>query len=195
MSELLEGLNGLKGERAGRASGATIRMLTGSITRLEKWVEDHDYKAYEPFDGLSSSFRPWTFGNLFLERLLLQAIRQSPFNLRPLLGVKPLESTKGRGYMASGYLRMFKVTGDKEYAAKAVRCLEWLCENKSDRFEQFTWANHFDFASRGGRYPKHEPIIVWTALIGQAFLDAYECLNEQRYLDVAVSVCEWILAL
>jgi rhamnogalacturonyl hydrolase YesR len=36
---------------------------------------------------------------------------------------------------------------------------------------------------------------VWTALIGQAFLDAYELLREEKYLQVAASICDWILAL
>ena len=170
-------------------------LILNSIKKVEKWVEDHDYMAYEPFDGLSSCFRPLTFGNLFLDRILMQIIRQCPINLRPLFGVKPLPSTKGRGYMAWGYLAMYKQTGDETYKTKAINCLEWLIKNKSPKFEQYSWANHFDFASRGGRYTKHESIIVWTSLIGQAFLDAYEMLEEEKYLDVASSICDWILTL
>ena len=64
------------------------------LPKVEKWVEDHNYKGYEPFDGLSSIFRPLTFGNLLLDRLLLQLVRQSPINLRPILGVKPREMSK-----------------------------------------------------------------------------------------------------
>jgi hypothetical protein len=178
-----------------RSSNDVRSLLTASIQQVERWVEGHDYKGYEPFDGLSSSLRPLTCRNLFLERLLLQLVRQSPINLRPVLRVKPLESAKGRGYMASGYLTMFRATGNPGYAEKAVSCLEWLMRHKSPRFQQFTWANHFDFASRAGRYSKDEPIVVWTALIGQAFLDAFEYLNDKRYLEVAQSVCAWILAL
>ncbi len=169
--------------------------LRESIRKLERWVEEHGYKGYEPFDGLSSVLRPLTFGNLFLDRLLLQLVRQSPWNLRPLMGIKPLESTKGRGYMASGYLTMYQVTGDASYKARAELCLDWLIRNKSPKFEKFSWANHFDFASRSGRYTKDESIIVWTVLIGYAFLTAYELLGDKRYLDVAVSVCEWIMDL
>ena len=36
---------------------------------------------------------------------------------------------------------------------------------------------------------------MWSALIGQAFLDAFEILGDDRFLDVAESVCRWILAL
>jgi rhamnogalacturonyl hydrolase YesR len=166
-----------------------------SAKKVEKWVEDHDYKGYEPFDGLSSRFRPLTFGNLFLDRLLLQLIRQSPINLRPLMGVKPQESTKGRGYMAAGYLIMLRLTGEREYRLKAEKCLDWLIQNKAPGYKELSWGNHFDFSSRGGSYSKHEPIIVWTALIGQAFLDGFEVLGENKYLEAAKSVCRWILSL
>ena len=82
--------------------------LSDSTERLEKWVEKHEYKGYEPFDGLSSFLRPLTFNTLYGERILQQVVRQSPINLRPLFGVKPQESTKGVGYMAWGYLARFR---------------------------------------------------------------------------------------
>jgi len=166
-----------------------------SLKKVENWVEEHDYKGYEPFDGLSSVFRPLTFGNLFLDRLLLQLVRQSPLNLRPILGVKPLDSTIGRGYMAWGYCNMFKLTGNPEYKAKTAACLKWLIENKSPGYKELSWGKHFDFASRGGMYRAFEPILVWTVLIGQAFLDAYEIFEEERYLETAESICRWILEL
>lgn len=171
----------------------TKEILEKSIQKVEKWVEDHAYKGYEPFDGLSSFLRPLTFGNLFLDRLLMQLVRQSPVNLRPLLGIKPFDSTIGRGYMAGGYLIMLKLTGDEKYKDKAVLCLKWLEENKSPGYADYSWGKHFDFASRGGRYPKLEPIIVWTSLIGQTFLDAYEILGDRKYLEIAISICDWIL--
>jgi rhamnogalacturonyl hydrolase YesR len=173
----------------------TSALVYGSLKKVERWVEDHNYQAYEPFDGLSSPLRALTFGNLLMERLLMQAVRQSPINLRPLVGIKPLPSTKGRGYMAAGYLTMYRLTGDETYRRKAVGCLEWLMEHKSPKFSEYSWANHFDFSGRGGGYKKHESIIVWSSLIGQAFLDGFEILGERRYLEVADSVCRWILAL
>jgi hypothetical protein len=175
-------------------SGDT-RTIYGALKAVEKWVEDHKYEAYEPFDGLSSPLGRLTRISPLADRLLQQVGRQSPINFRPLLGVKPLPSTKGRGYMAAGYLGMYRLTSDAEYRRKAVACLDWLIENKSPKFQDFSWANHFDYASRGGRYGTHESIIVWSSLIGQAFLDAYELLGESRYLDVAESVCRWILKL
>lgn len=171
------------------------QLIEQSIKKLEKWVEDHDYKGYDPADGLTSYLRPLTFGNLFLDRVLMQAIWRSPVNLRPFLGVKPLDSNIGRGYMAWGYLTMLKLIGGRAYRDKAVACLEWLIENRAPGFKEYSWGKMFDFASRGGRQGKYEPITVWTSLIGQAYLDAYETIGDKKYLEIAESICRWLLAI
>ncbi len=167
--------------------------LQESLYGLQKWIEENDYRGYEPFDGLASPLRPLTFNNLLLERLLQQAVRQSPINLRPLLGIKPQASTKGRGYMAWGYLQMFRSTGDPAFKEKAIQCLDWLDQNKAPGYAHHSWGNHFDFSSRVGKLPRFEPIIVWTGLIGQAYLDAYEILGDERFLKIAESICSWIM--
>jgi len=166
-----------------------------SLHALQEWIESHDYRGYDPGDGLTSWLRPLTFGNLFAERVLQQVIWKSPWNLRPLVGVKPRDSTKGRGFMAWGYLLRLKATGDKAFRDKAIACLDWLIANRSPKHPEYCWGNHFDFASRGGRIPAQESTIVWSGLIGQAFLEAFEQTGDEKYLAVAKSTCEWILKL
>jgi rhamnogalacturonyl hydrolase YesR len=173
----------------------TTAWIKDSLDRVEQWVEAHDYRGYEPFDGLSSPARRLTRGNLFAERLLMQLVRQSPVNLRPVMGVTPKDSTKGRGYMAAGYLMRYRTSGDAAYLRKAESCLEWLDSHKTKRFEKHSWSNHFDFSSRGGAYTSEDPIIVWTALIGFAYLDAFELTGEPRWLEIADSVSGWIMDL
>ena len=171
------------------------RDVQRSLDLVQEWVEKHDYCGYEPFDGLSSWVRSLAFGNLLGERLLMQLIRQSPFNLRPFFGVPPQESTKGRGYMASGYLTLYRVTQQQQYLEKAAFCLEWLDKHKVPRFQYHSWSNHFDFVSRGGSYTKNDPIIVWTSLIGHAFVEAFEITGREWFLRIAESACGWILQL
>lgn len=178
-----------------RASQIDDEQLERSLDLVQTWVETRHYRGYEPFDGLSSWARPLALGNLFAERLLQQLIRQSPVNLRPLMGVRPNDSTKGRGYMAWGYLRRHEVTGRREYLDKARTALHWLDEHKVSRFPYHSWSNHFDFVSRGGGYTKDDPILVWTALIGQVFVDAFEQTREDWFLNIAESICNWILGL
>ena len=173
----------------------TRESVLNSLDRVARWVERHDYRGYEPFDGLSSWARVLTGGNELASRVLQQAVRQCPWNVRPLLGVRPQESTKGRGYMTRGYLELYRATDRQEYLDKAVQCLEWLDRHKAPRFAHHCWSNHYDFVGRGGGYTKHDPIIVWTSLIGHAYVEAFELTGRDAFLAVADSACRWVLEL
>ena len=175
--------------------GTMVNDLWRSLQNVQEWVEARNYRGYEPFDGLSSWARPLAFGNQFAERLLQQLIRQCPYNLRPIFGVRPQDSTKGRGYMAWGYLTLYRATQHHSFLDKATQCLEWLDKHKVSRFKHHSWSNHFDFVSRGGSYTKNDPIIVWTSLIGQAYVDAFEITGNKWFLSIAESACNWILEL
>src|SRR3569833_310850 len=70
-----------------------------------------------------------------------------------------------------------------------------MMENTNPKSSEFSWGNLFDFTSRGGRIPAQEPTIVWSGLIGQAFLECYEQTGIEKYLVVARSICHWILKL
>jgi len=166
-----------------------------SLHAVRIWVEQRGYKGYDPGDGLTSFLRPLTFGNQFAERLLQQAIWKSPINVRPIVGVAPLDSTKGRGFMAWGYTLLYRATRDESYQQKAAACLEWLDRSPEKGHTGHCWGNHFDFTTRGGRMKAHTPTIVWSGLIGQGFLEAYEQWGDPRYLEVAESICQWILTL
>jgi hypothetical protein len=168
--------------------------IVQSIVRLDQWLERHDWKAFDPFDGLSSRYAGLlTGGNPRLRIALQQGTRRFPLNLRPLLGIAPSRSTKGMGFLARGYLAMYEASGEPMYRERAEMCLRWLEENPSPGYAGHAWGNHFDYESRGGRIPKGMPTVVWTGLIGQAFMDAYDMFGEKRYLDVARSVCRFVM--
>jgi hypothetical protein len=168
---------------------------TASLEAVQNWVEAHNYQGYDPGDGLTTFLRPLTFGNLFAERILQQAIWKSPVNVRSLVGVKPLDSTKGRGFMAGGYLLRYKTDNNPAHLRKALLCLDWLDKNRESGMLGCCWGNHFDFTTRSGRMKAHTPTIVWSGLIGQAFLEAYEQSLDRRWLGIAEEICSWILAL
>jgi polysaccharide biosynthesis protein VpsJ len=183
------------GKKADAASGNPKAHIWESILRLDEWLEKNDYRGYDTFDGLSAKFlRPFTFENKYLRILLQQTVRRFPVNLRPLLGIPRSRSTKGMGYLARGYMRLEDATGDKAWGVKAESALQWLIENESKgEYSGACWGNHFDYQSRGFYLPKGVPTIVWTSLIGHAYLDAYDHFKNEKYLQVGVSACEHIL--
>ena len=168
--------------------------LLASIEKLAEWLERNDYSAYDTFDGLNAKYvRPLTFHNKLLETVLQQGIRRFPINLRALVGVNKSQSTKGMGFLARGFMRLHDVTGNAAWAEKANFALQWLLERKSPGYSGACWGNHFDYQCRSFYLPKGVPTVVWTSLIGHAFLDGYEHFHNEIYLRTAVSACEHIV--
>ncbi len=168
--------------------------LRKSIDQLCRWLGDHEYRAYDTFDGLNARWvRPLTFETNLLRIVLQQTVRRFPLNLRPLLGITPERSTKGSGFLARGFIRLHRATGDPIWRDRAESMLQWLMENQSPGYSGACWGNHFDYQSRSGFVKKMSPSVVWTSLIGHAFLDAYDRFHNREYLETAISSCEHIV--
>jgi len=184
------------GERCeDKDSNAAIKgMVYESIGRLSHWLEENNYRGYDTFDGLSARLlRPLTFDTKVLRIVLQQGVRRFPLNLRPVLGITKEHSSKGMGFLARGFIRLHKTTGDPVWANKAEFALQWLVDNQLPGYDGACWGNHFDYQSRGFYIPRGLPTVVWTSLIGHAFLDAYDHFRKDRYLQIAVSACEHIV--
>lgn len=166
--------------------------LHAAVQCLDGWIEAHDWQAYDPFDGLNAWLRPLAVGKLG-RQALVQLVLRSPVNLRPLLGIRPATSTKGMGYFARAYLKLHQVTRDSSWLQKADYCFEWLRNNASLNQPGISWGNHFDYQTRGYYLSKGGPTVVWTSLIGHAFVDAYELLNRAADLETAVQSALFIL--
>src|SRR5713226_6961348 len=181
--------------RVSQGSNAALKTtIYESIVRLSQWLEENDYRGYDTFDGLNARIlRPFTFETKLLRIVLQQSVRRFPVNLRPGLGITREHSSKGMGFLARGFTRLHQTTGDAAWAGKAEMALQWLIDNQSKGYSGACWGNHFDYQSRGFYLPKGVPTIVWTSLIGHAFLDGYEHFKKDQYLQVAVSACEHIL--
>lgn len=184
--------------------------IRASLDRLIAWLRAHDYAAYDTFDGLSAWYlRPFTLERKFPRQVLQQAVRRFPINLRPLLGIPKRRSTKGQAFIARGFLRLAaaaaarlpapgaspSAAGEQDaraWEADARASLDWLLDHPSRGYSGLCWGNHFDYQSRGFYLPKDAPTVVWTSLIGLAFLDGYRQLGDRRYLDAATSACRHI---
>lgn len=165
--------------------------IADSIGRLSEWLQENDYRGYDTFDGLNAKYvRPLTFETKLLRTVLQQGVRRFPINLRPLLGVPKSHSTKGMGFLARGFIRMHQATDDPVWSDKAEMALQWLVDNQCPGYSGACWGNHFDYQSRSTYVGKNVPSVVWTSLIGHAFLDGYEHFQRDKYLQVAVSACE-----
>ncbi len=169
-------------------------LVQKAFARLHQYVEKEQYRGYEFDDFLASPLcRLLSFGNVFLKRVWIQVGERLPINIRPLIGIPKLESTKARGFFAKGALWQYQRSGDPQWLAIAERHLEWLMQNPSTGYPGISWGNHFDFASRGGFFPKGLPTIVWTAHIAESFDLAYQLTGKAQYREVVIQAAQFIV--
>ena len=166
----------------------------GRLVELDNLVTAIDYRGYEFDDFLDSPIlRTLSFDSLLLKRIYIQVGERLPWNIRPLLAVRKLPSTKANGFFARGYLHAYEATGEARWLDKATALLDWLIENTSPGYSGPAWGNAFDFASRGGVIERGEPTVVWTSHIGEAFLTAHSILGDSRFRDVIVGIADFVM--
>ena len=164
---------------------AGARTLEDSLSRIRAWGEARDWRGYDPYDGLASpAAAVLSLGTPLGRRLLTQAVKLSPVNLRPVLGIRPAWNAKALALVASGYTRLF-AAGEAQAAAAADRWLDWLAEDGEHGGDGLAWGYHFDVQTRFFRYPRGTPNTIATSFAAQALLDGYELLEDERWGEPA----------
>jgi hypothetical protein len=156
--------------------------------RLERWGAERDWRGSDPYEGLNARrvvgpLRRSAVGR----RLVIQTVKRSPIDLRPLLGIPPHANAASVAWVASAYaLNGFLDRG--EARGRLRRTIDLLRRLRSGRYSEPCWGYHFDFQSRVFFYASGEPNTIATASAGMALLDAYEVLGDVRLREEARGV-------
>lgn len=157
------------------------------LRRLEAWLEAEDFSGWDPFDALNSPLlRALSLGSRRLGIVWVQLLKRSPFNLRPLLGVRRGRNPKGIGLFAAAYLRRWWVTGDPASRGRVGELTDWLREHRSGGWAGACWGYNFPWPNRGFYAPAGMPTVVNTAFIAGALLEAGD-------VATARSACDFVL--
>jgi len=154
--------------------------------RLAHWGDSRGWRGSDPYEGLSATrrvIRPLK-GTALGRRLLIQAVKHSPLDLRPVLGIEPKPDAASVAWSVSALARdgFLGPTGAEPMLARALELLDAL---RSPGYEEPCWGYHFDFQSRVFFYGHGEPNTIATAFAGHALLDAHEATGDPRLLDLA----------
>lgn len=88
-----------------------------------------------------------------------------------------------------GYLKLYRITQKEEYLELAKECANWLMENKSPRYESFSWGLPWEWEGR----PKYSSYITTSTFTGNFLINLYKITKDNRYLNVAERVGNWIV--
>ena len=164
-----------------------------ALARIRRWGEERDWKGYDPYDRLNSPFAaPLSLGTPMGRRLVTQAVKRSPLNLRPLLRIPPAHNAKAVALVASGYSRLWAATGDELARISAERWLDWLVAHPAEGTTS-AWGYHFPVQTRVFAYPRNVPNTIATAFVAQALFEGADLLGEPRWEDAAQAAAEFLL--
>lgn len=166
--------------------------VESAIARMRAWGEARDWRGYDPYDALNSPFASiLTLGTPLGRRVLTQAVKLSPLNLRPMLRVPPAWNAKALALVGSAYARLWGAAGDEAARAQARRWLTWLLEHPAATNAAAGWGYHFDVQTRFFGYRRDTPNTIATAFVAHAFLDGGDLLGEQQWRAGARAAAEF----
>ena len=162
--------------------------------RIELWGSERGWRGTDPYDGLNATralaapLRRSPLGR----RLLIQAVKRSPLDLRPLLGIEPQVDAASVASVVSAYARNGFLAPD-EARERLRNALSLLVRLRSPGFDEPCWGYHFPFQSRVFFYARGLPNTIATAFAGHALLDAHDALDDAHLLQHAEGVGRFFL--
>jgi hypothetical protein len=163
------------------------------LDRVLRTARSADYEGYSKHDGLNSPVLARLAGGSRLRRLAAtQVVTRSPVDIRPLVGVRKARNAKGLSLFARALLARHRMTGSAGDAREARELLDWLIGHPA-AFDELSWGYPYDWQDVGFFAPRDLPNRVVTSFAGQALLDGYETLHDDRYLDAAARAVTFLL--
>lgn len=167
-----------------------------SLEKLRTWCERENFRGWDPYDGLTSRVFQSLPGirRVRLFRLIwIQAFKRNPVNLRRIFLIKKDYNAKGVGLFLNGYCNLYRIEPKEEYLSHIRFLSDKVLELISEGYSGACWGYHFDWESKAFFQPKNTPTVVASTFIGYALLDAWEILEDERLLKVAISIADFIL--
>jgi hypothetical protein len=162
---------------------------------LFQWCRRHKFAGHDPFDALNSRLLQATpLKRSQIARLVwTQLLKRSPLNLRPLTLVPSQKNSKGIALFALASMSNYRRRKTAESGKEAREMLGELLRMRIDGYSGAAWGYNFDWQSRNFFAPQGTPTIVPTAFAARALIEAYETFNDESYLKIARSTCDFIL--
>jgi hypothetical protein len=172
--------------------------------RLSRALHDEGCAGWDPYDALSANWIRALARTSLLRRIAIQSVKRSPFNVRPLLGIKRMRHTKGLALCASAFARVAGAQPaspgaqsgfagvqsgaelDPHAADVAVELANELLDRAITCEHGAGWGYDFDVQTRWGCYRRGTPNAVVTSFVAHALLDVAQLQDgDERFAAAA----------
>ena len=191
---LAQDITGTMGRDLTLSQNSACTVFKAPALKLLAYCRANDWAGYDPYDALNSRlFQALPFLDFKLARLAItQANKRSPINIRPLLLIPKSQNPKGLSLFIVSLLK-FSRAGVLDKEEDLVKMADRLLELRSENTPYSCWGYNFAWQTRFELVPRGLPNIICTTFAANALLDVYEKFPEPRFLEAAVSACNFIL--
>lgn len=168
------------------------KIINQSLNKLISYIEDEEYRGYDPYDILNS-FIPFSLFGKYGQSIAIQAGKRIPYNFRPLIGIKKEYNPKGIGLLLNGYSILYKMQQKSEYLEKAQLLFKLLKELANPGYSGYCWGYNFVWANPVKKLPKYYPSVVVTSFVIKGIYEYYNITNDEEAIDLIKSASKYIL--
>jgi hypothetical protein len=143
--------------------------IVEAFVALKQYCETESYQGWDPYDGLNSRiFQATPLKHWYITRLaLIQGMKRSPINFRPLLMVPKQYNAKGIALFLNGYCNLYGLAqngethfGSKQELLERIDHLaELLITQRSIGYSGACWGYGFDWQSKAFYLPRHTQLL------------------------------------
>jgi len=163
------------------------------IQALSQYVQNEDFKGYDPYDTLNSWFPFHIFGGRYGQILAMQFQVRNPINLRSLLGVKKEYSAKGLALFLQAYSILYRINPSEEIKKILDDLFNWFIENRRKDFEGYCWAVHYPIAWSVRSRPKFDPSAVLACVVAEGIFEYYLTTKNKKAVEVLEGISIFLL--
>ncbi len=179
------------------SSHVVVKTISDALERLEKYIENEQYRGYDPYDVLKSPiFRLPFFRSSKLVRFGSQQVfRRIPFNMRPVLGIEKGLSPVTLGCCIQAYAYRIQTASDNKriYAEKTEKLISQVELMRSKGYSGACWGYEFDWQGRYANIPARTPTVVATGFITNGLFEYYRSTGNEPALALCISASDFVL--
>lgn len=172
-------------------------MIKDSLKELQAYIENEDYKGFDPYDALKSPFfkLPFLKSNKLIRFGTQQLVKRLPFSIRSLLLVPKGYNPVTLGLSIQAYAYLFKA--EPEYREEHLQKINFLIQELKklipEGFSGACWGYDFDWEARNAKIPAYQPTVVATGIITNALFVAYQNTGHKEAASLIESAANFIV--
>jgi hypothetical protein len=174
-----------------------LHQIEKSIDMFTEWLEEFGDLSYDRMDFFASKPGIYTKRLFYKNKYLggpfafFALIQETFFPTLLKLYAKPRREAIGDAHFASGFLNLYRNSGNKKYLIKAEGYLNALRKSSIKGYSGDCWGYTFPWETSDGFWPAGVPLITITPYAFWAFKEHYELTGNNGSLKMCHSIAQF----